>query len=125
MFLLKIFPNKGLIALDKDAYGAFIVPLAIVVLFPVRLRGRKVTSYKRMNQGLCTGWKEGAGLEWRLGWGEQLSLSSDASCMCGTPGMHRGTGNEQALYTRCASGNRPVGRLQLDIVFFPEFHFSH
>lgn len=33
MFLLKLFANKGLIALDKDVYGAFIVPLAIVVLF--------------------------------------------------------------------------------------------
>lgn len=124
MFLIKLFQRKDSLSLTKMFMG-FTVPIAISVLFFLRLRGGEEATCRWVNLGPHAGWEEGTGLEWRPEVGGKTSLSSDTSCVLGTPGRCKGTGNEQTLHTRCASGNRPIACLQLDIVFSLKFHFSH
>lgn len=65
----------------------------------------------------------GAGLEVEAGG----SSSPPSVALPVRPGHldEEGHSHEQALRSMCASGRQPVVHLELDIVFSPEFHFSH
>ena len=119
-FLKKILPNKGLISPDEDVYGDFTVPITIDVLFSIRLRwGEMANCVSGWIWAPCE-WGDGRG---RAGVGvseQQLSFSSDMSCVARTLRLKRNTGNEQTLHIRY--GNQPV-HLELDVVFPPATNY--